>query len=133
MITIEIYRRPEKVNDEELIKITKELPRLVSEEFHPQFSHISGDDSIRESRVKVLINDFGPRDTNTEDLEISIKVGFPEPLRCCDEERKNISKGVKEILNNKVIPVRKKFPSFITFGIEVDSICSSSEVNQSSE
>ena len=136
MITIEIYRRFGKVSDEELTKIEKELPLLVSGIFHPAWTEISGKSvTERESRIMILAHDlyhdFGSLDMNTPDLYVSVKAGFPESLEgSVDSDREELVKGVREIIN-QVISVRKGFPSYIICRVELNLICSSSEEIQS--
>jgi hypothetical protein len=138
MITIDMYRRPGKVSDEELTRIEKELPLLVSGMFHPAWTDISGKSvTERESQVMILAHDlyhdFGSLDVNTPDLYISVKAGFPEYFKGnADSDREELVKGVREIIN-RVISVRKGFPSYIICRVELNLICSSSEEIQSKE
>lgn len=130
MITIEIYRRPDRVNDGELGMITKFLPGLMSRVFHPSWAKLS-DAVTRESRIRVLVHDFGPLDVNITDLDISINAGFEYSLHgSVSSIREDIVKETKEIIDS-IAAARKEFPSYIIYTVELNLPCSSSEGIQS--
>ena len=126
MITIEVYRRPSKVDDKELKQILKKLPSLVSKTLHSQTYKLTrGEDYIKESRVRVLVHDFGPLDLNIKDLEISIRArNYPRIRQNIHERKETITHGVKKIIN-EIIADRKTLPSYITCEIELNLIPSS--------
>lgn len=134
MITVEVYRRPSKVSDEDLKQITKKLPLLTSEALNTLTGTISGpgDKFIKESsRVRVLVHDFEPSDMNTEDLEISIWArNYPTRTQNISERKEVITKGVKKIID-EIIATRKKMPSYITCEVELNLIFSSCEIIKS--
>ena len=122
MITIEVYRRPDKVNDEELVRITKELLLLVSKALCLE--------TTETERARVLVYDFGSFDMNTEDLDISIRTrNYPATIH---ERKEVIAKGIEEIIN-KIIAARKGLPSFITCEVELNLVPSSYRAIQSSK
>ena len=132
MITIEIYRRPDRVSDEELGKIAKPLPGLMSRVFHPAWAQLS-DAVTRESRIRVLVHDFGPLDMNITDLDISIHAGFEYSLcGSVNSIKEDIVKEIKEIID-PIVSTRKGFPSYIIYTVELNLPCSSSQEIQSKE
>ncbi|MDO8435907.1 MAG: hypothetical protein Q7S82_00780 [bacterium] len=95
MPLVVVNKNPEKIDCGLLERLVDRLPGLVASALtceHP-------DGGLEAQDVEVWVQDFGPNDINTTDVEIIIWANlYPERQANLDDRREKICKGVRLIL-----------------------------------
>jgi len=95
MPLVVITRNPEKLDDEHLSSLTKVLCNSVCDALI-----CSNDDGfLSPSDIEIRVQNFGPYDVNTKDIEIMIWSNlYPEREKNIKNSRRQIIRAVKKII-----------------------------------
>ena len=106
MPLVVVARNPKVISDRLLSVITKNLPSIVA-------SALDCDDeggSLTSRDVEVWVQDFGPNDINTKDLEIVVWANqYPQRLRHLNARRADIVSEIRSIRG----AARSNFTGFV--------------------